>query len=88
VVRTLEAAALRAGDGDLQAHTAQTEIFIRPGFQFRVVNGLLTNFHLPQSSLLILVSAFANREHVLGAYRHAVQAGYRFFSYGDCMFLT
>ena len=88
VVRTLEAAALRAGDGPLEAHPADTNIFISPGFPFRVVNALLTNFHLPESSLLMLVCAFAGRERILAAYRHAVQARYRFFSYGDCMFLT
>ncbi|MGB6611078.1 MAG: S-adenosylmethionine:tRNA ribosyltransferase-isomerase, partial [Acidobacteriaceae bacterium] len=64
-----------------------TSIFIAPGFEFRVVGALLTNFHLPQSSLLMLVSAFAGRERVLAAYRHAVEARYRFFSYGDCMFV-
>ena len=65
-----------------------TDIFISPGFQFHVVDALLTNFHLPQSSLLMLVSAFARREHMLAAYLHAVEERYRFFSYGDCMFLT
>lgn len=88
VVRTLESAALRAGAGAIATHSGDTEIFISPGFQFRVVNALLTNFHLPQSSLLMLVSAFAGREHVLAAYRHAVAGRYRFFSYGDCMFLA
>lgn len=88
VVRTLEHCALAAGDEALQSHTGATEIFISPGFQFRVVGALLTNFHLPQSSLLMLVSAFAGRERVLAAYRHAVEKGYRFFSYGDCMFLA
>ena len=88
VVRTLESAALKAGPGLITAHTGDTEIFISPGFQFRLVNALLTNFHLPQSSLLMLVSAFAGREHVLAAYRHAVESRYRFFSYGDCMFLA
>jgi S-adenosylmethionine:tRNA ribosyltransferase-isomerase len=88
VVRTLEAAALEADGGRLEANSGETEIFIQPGFQFRIVNGLLTNFHLPQSSLLILVSAFASREGVLAAYAHAVTKSYRFFSYGDCMFLT
>lgn len=88
VVRTLEHCALEAGDADLAAHTGSTEIFISPGFRFRLVSALLTNFHLPQSSLLMLVSAFAGREQVLAAYRHAVQARYRFFSYGDCMFLA
>jgi S-adenosylmethionine:tRNA ribosyltransferase-isomerase len=87
-VRTLEAAALAAGDGPLQPHAGTTEIFIAPGFRFRLVGGLLTNFHLPRSSLLMLLSAFAGRERVLDAYRHAVAERYRFFSYGDCMFLS
>jgi S-adenosylmethionine:tRNA ribosyltransferase-isomerase len=87
VVRTLESAAQRAEGRELVPHTGETEIFIAPGFQFRLVGALLTNFHLPQSSLLMLVSAFAGRERVLAAYRHAVEARYRFFSYGDCMFL-
>jgi S-adenosylmethionine:tRNA ribosyltransferase-isomerase len=72
----------------LQPHSGVTEIFISPGFEFRLVGALLTNFHLPQSSLLMLVSAFAGREPVLAAYRHAVHQKYRFFSYGDCMFLS
>jgi S-adenosylmethionine:tRNA ribosyltransferase-isomerase len=88
VVRTLEHCALEAAGRPLEAHSGETEIFISPGFQFRLVNALLTNFHLPQSSLLMLVSAFAGRERVLAAYRHAVQQKYRFFSYGDCMFLS
>lgn len=88
VVRTLEAATLAAGDGPIHPHTSTTQIFISPGFEFRIVGALLTNFHLPQSSLLMLVSAFAGREHVLAAYNHAVAARYRFFSYGDCMFLS
>jgi S-adenosylmethionine:tRNA ribosyltransferase-isomerase len=88
VVRTLEAAAARAGLNPIQPHSGETEIFISPGFEFRAVNALLTNFHLPQSSLLMLVSAFAGREHTLAAYRHAVEHRYRFFSYGDCMFLA
>ncbi|MGB6193895.1 MAG: tRNA preQ1(34) S-adenosylmethionine ribosyltransferase-isomerase QueA [Terracidiphilus sp.] len=88
VVRTLEAAALAAAGGPLGAGSGKTAIFISPGFQFQVVTALLTNFHLPQSSLLMLVSAFAGRDRVLAAYRHAVSAGYRFFSYGDCMFLA
>ena len=62
-----------------------TELFIYPGFRFRVVGGMLTNFHLPRSSLLMLVSAFAGRERVLSAYREAVEARYRFYSYGDAM---
>jgi S-adenosylmethionine:tRNA ribosyltransferase-isomerase len=88
VVRTLEHCALQAAGCPLQAHSGETEIFISPGFDFRLVNALLTNFHLPQSSLLMLVSAFAGRDPVLAAYRHAVQQKYRFFSYGDCMFLA
>jgi S-adenosylmethionine:tRNA ribosyltransferase-isomerase len=90
VVRTLEAAAAaaqRTGSGELIAHSGETEIFISPGYEFRVVGALLTNFHLPKSSLLMLVSAFAGREKVLSAYRHAVERKYRFFSYGDCMFI-
>lgn len=88
VVRTIESAALRARSDRITAHSGDTDIFISPGFQFRKVGALLTNFHLPQSSLLMLVSAFAGREHVLAAYRHAVEQRYRFFSYGDCMFLS
>lgn len=88
VVRTLEHCAQDAAGGRLVAHSGTTEIFIAPGFEFQLVRGLLTNFHLPQSSLLMLVSAFAGREHVLAAYRHAVEERYRFFSYGDCMFLA
>ncbi len=88
VVRTLEAAALRAASGEIEAHSGATDVFISPGFEFRVVGALLTNFHLPQSSLLMLVSAFAGRERVLAAYRHAVGQKYRFFSYGDCMFIA
>jgi S-adenosylmethionine:tRNA ribosyltransferase-isomerase len=88
VVRTLEHCALVAAGAPLQAHSGETEIFISPGFEFRIVNALLTNFHLPQSSLLMLVSAFAGREQVLAAYAHAVQHKYHFFSYGDCMFIA
>jgi S-adenosylmethionine:tRNA ribosyltransferase-isomerase len=74
--------------GRLQAHTGTTDIFLSPGSRFEIVKALLTNFHLPQSTLLMLVSAFAGKENTLAAYRHAVQAGYRFFSYGDCMFIA
>jgi S-adenosylmethionine:tRNA ribosyltransferase-isomerase len=84
-VRTLEHCALQGEE--FAPHSGSTSIFIAPGFEFRVVGALLTNFHLPQSTLLMLVSAFAGRERVLAAYRHAVAAGYRFFSYGDCMFV-
>jgi S-adenosylmethionine:tRNA ribosyltransferase-isomerase len=91
VVRTLEDSARRAaesGSADLVLPgKAEARLFIVPGFQFRVVQGLLTNFHLPRSTLLALACAFAGREHVLAAYNHAVQAGYRFFSYGDCMLI-
>ena len=83
VVRTLEHAA--RGTGKIIAGKSETNIFIYPGFEFRVVNAMLTNFHLPRSSLLMLVSAFAGREPVRKAYEHAVAAQYRFFSYGDCM---
>ena len=67
--------------------TGWADVFIYPGFTFRVVSGLLTNFHLPRSSLLMLVSAFAGRERVLDAYRHAIADGYRFYSYGDAMLI-
>jgi S-adenosylmethionine:tRNA ribosyltransferase-isomerase len=91
VVRALEDAALRASEcrwSDLLlAGKAEARVFIRPGFNFRVVNNLLTNFHLPRSTLLALVCAFAGHENVLRAYRHAVHAGYRFYSYGDCMLI-
>jgi S-adenosylmethionine:tRNA ribosyltransferase-isomerase len=69
------------------AHSGEADIFIYPGYQFRVVDAMLTNFHLPKSTLLMLVSAFAGRERVLAAYAHAVRERYRFFSYGDCMFI-
>jgi S-adenosylmethionine:tRNA ribosyltransferase-isomerase len=90
VVRTLESAALSAGaDGErLTPWSGETRLFIKPGFRFRVFDALLTNFHLPESTLLMLVCAFAGREPVLRAYRHAVEARYRFFSYGDAMLVT
>lgn len=84
--RTLEAAALR-GAGRVVSGRGATGLFIYPGFRFQVLDGLFTNFHLPRSSLLMLVSAFAGRERVLAAYRAAVSAGYRFYSYGDAMLL-
>jgi S-adenosylmethionine:tRNA ribosyltransferase-isomerase len=83
--RALESAA--DPDGRIWPGSAETDLFIRPGYQFRVVNGLLTNFHLPQSSLLMLVCAFAGLEPVLAAYREAVEQGYRFYSYGDAMLI-
>ena len=91
VVRALEDAAQRAAESSssnlMQAGKAEAQLFIVPGFRFRVVDGLLTNFHLPRSTLLALVCAFAGRERVLAAYRHSVEAGYRFYSYGDCMLI-
>jgi S-adenosylmethionine:tRNA ribosyltransferase-isomerase len=86
-VRTLEHAASRSPDGCVQPGSGEADIFIYPGFQFRVAGGLLTNFHLPRSTLLMLVSAFAGRERVLTAYQHAIREKYRFYSYGDCMFV-
>jgi S-adenosylmethionine:tRNA ribosyltransferase-isomerase len=85
VVRALEAAALCSTP--VAAGRAEASLFIYPGFRFQVVDQLLTNFHLPQSSLLLLVCAFAGRERVLAAYRHAVAERYRFYSYGDCMLI-
>ncbi len=86
-VRTLEYAAQQGADGRVRPGSGDADIFIYPGFQFRVVGALLTNFHLPQSTLLMLVSAFAGRENILRAYEHAVKQKYRFFSYGDCMWI-
>jgi S-adenosylmethionine:tRNA ribosyltransferase-isomerase len=84
VARALESAAV---DGQLRAGAAETSLFVRPGFRFHIVDGLITNFHLPGSTLLMLVAAYAGRERVLAAYAHAVQQRYRFFSYGDAMLL-
>lgn len=84
VVRALESA---ASSGALAPYEGETDIFIRPGFVFRVVDALVTNFHLPESTLLMLVAAFAGRRRVLDAYATAVEQGYRFFSYGDAMFI-
>ena len=78
---------VRAVESLYLGKTGETDLFIRPGFEFQRTNAMLTNFHLPQSSLLMLVCAFAGREFVLAAYRHAVEAGYRFYSYGDCMLI-
>jgi S-adenosylmethionine:tRNA ribosyltransferase-isomerase len=85
VVRSLEAA---ASGGMLEPRDGETDIFITPGHRFRVVDALLTNFHLPESTLLILVAAFAGLPRVLAAYHHAIKRGYRFYSYGDAMFVT
>jgi S-adenosylmethionine:tRNA ribosyltransferase-isomerase len=87
-VRTLEHCAATSKDGRLHPHSGSTSIFISPGYRFRIVDALLTNFHLPQSTLLMLVSAFAGFDNTLAAYCHAVEAQYRFFSYGDCMFIS
>jgi S-adenosylmethionine:tRNA ribosyltransferase-isomerase len=85
-VRALEHAAQR-GSGTVTGGQGEADIFIYPGYEFRVVSALLTNFHLPQSTLLMLVSALGGREKILRAYQHAVAARYRFYSYGDCMYL-
>jgi S-adenosylmethionine:tRNA ribosyltransferase-isomerase len=90
VVRALEDAAQKAAAGgalpyEVTPGRATAELFIRPGHRFALVDQLLTNFHLPRSTLLILMAAFAGREAVLSAYRHAVAGGYRFYSFGDCM---
>lgn len=84
-VRTLEYSAGKSGDGRVRAESGEADLFIYPGYRFRVVGALLTNFHLPQSTLLMLVCAFGGREPVLKAYEHAVRESYRFYSYGDCM---
>ena len=83
VVRALESTAISSGR--TQATSGTTDLFIQPGFDFRVVDILLTNFHLPRSTLLMLVCAFAGRRPVLEAYAEALAQGYRFYSYGDCM---
>jgi S-adenosylmethionine:tRNA ribosyltransferase-isomerase len=84
---TLRALESAAATGELSAGHAETRLFILPGFQFRVVDRLITNFHLPRSTLLMLVSAFAGSDNIRCAYRHAVAARYRFFSYGDAMLI-
>jgi S-adenosylmethionine:tRNA ribosyltransferase-isomerase len=84
--RALESAAARSGA--VEAGAGRTELFIRPGHQFRVVDALVTNFHLPRSSLLMLVAAFAGRELILDAYRDAVRREFRFYSYGDAMLIV
>jgi S-adenosylmethionine:tRNA ribosyltransferase-isomerase len=84
-VRSLEAA---SADGEIRPFRGDTRLFIRPGYRFQCVDAMITNFHLPQSTLLMLVSAFAGMDEVRQAYRHAIEQRYRFFSYGDAMFLT
>jgi S-adenosylmethionine:tRNA ribosyltransferase-isomerase len=85
VVRALESAL--GSDGELRPLAGETAIFILPGYRIRSVDALLTNFHLPESTLLMMVSAFAGRERIFAAYAHAVRERYRFFSYGDAMLL-
>ena len=85
-VRTLESAVDRES-GLLLAKSSSTNLFIKPGFEFKIVDEMLTNFHTPESTLLVLVSAFAGKDHILAAYRHAVEKRYHFFSYGDATFL-
>lgn len=87
-VRSLETAAGASGDLGLRPYRGESRLFIRPGYRFQVIDAMVTNFHLPESTLLMLVSAFAGYEPIMAAYRHAVQQRYRFFSYGDAMFLT
>jgi len=86
-VRTLESVALQ-NDGKIVACRGETGLFIMPGFRFQVIRGLLTNFHLPKSTLLMLVSAFAGRDLIFRAYQHAIEQRYRFYSYGDCMLIV
>lgn len=88
VVRSLETAAHKAGERLIAPHSGETDIFIYPGYEFKVIDLLQTNFHLPQSTLLMLVSAFSGREQIMRAYQHAIEQEYRFFSYGDAMLLT
>jgi S-adenosylmethionine:tRNA ribosyltransferase-isomerase len=85
-VRTLESV-VRDHGGRIAPGRGETRLFIIPGFQFQIIRGLLTNFHLPQSTLLMLVSAFAEKDFMLRAYHYAVEARYRFYSYGDCMLI-
>jgi len=87
-LRALESAALRSPQGIVEPCRGETDLFITPGFEFRAVDRLLTNFHLPRSTLLMLVSAFAGHAHIRSLYRHAVESRYRFFSYGDSMWLA
>ena len=84
--RTVESAV--EADGHMKACSGNTDIFIYPGYKFKVMDGLITNFHLPESTLVMLVSALAGREHVLAAYEEAIRQKYRFFSFGDACFFT
>ncbi len=84
-VRTLETI---AASGEIEAKSGETRLFITPGFKYHLVDAMVTNFHLPNSTLLALVGAFAGMDNVMAAYRHAVEQNYRFFSYGDAMFIS
>ena len=84
VVRTLESA---MNNGKLNPTSGDTDIFIYPGYEFKLIDGLITNFHLPESTLLMLISAFASKELIMNAYQHAISKKYRFFSYGDAMLI-
>jgi S-adenosylmethionine:tRNA ribosyltransferase-isomerase len=87
-VRSLESAAKASGTGPLNAFSGDTDIFIYPGYEFKIVDAMVTNFHLPESTLIMLISAFTGFDAVKNAYQHAITQKYRFFSYGDAMFLT
>jgi S-adenosylmethionine:tRNA ribosyltransferase-isomerase len=86
-VRSLESAAMQHG-GVLAPFSGDTAIFIYPGYQFKVIDALITNFHLPESTLIMLVSALSSREHIMAAYQTAIAEKYRFYSYGDAMFIS
>ena len=87
-VRTLESAAVSSGmTGQVAPYNGQTGLFILPGYEFKIIDGMITNFHLPRSTLLMLVSAFAGRERILNAYQAAIDRGYRFYSFGDAMLI-
>jgi S-adenosylmethionine:tRNA ribosyltransferase-isomerase len=83
-VRCLETA---AQTGELKPYQGETDIFIYPGYEFKIIDALITNFHLSESTLLMLVSAFSGRDNIMNAYQHAIEQRYRFFSYGDAMFI-
>lgn len=88
-VRTLESAAVSSGmTGQVAPYNGQTGLFILPGYEFKIIDGMITNFHLPRSTLLMLVSAFAGRERILNAYQKAIERGYRFYSFGDAMLIV
>ena len=87
-VRSLESAAKASGDNPLAKFKGDTDIFIYPGYQFKIIDAMVTNFHLPESTLIMLISAFSGFDNVINAYQHAITQKYRFFSYGDAMFLT